>query len=544
MRRMLFILAVATAVTITSYADQAYVVNGKNDTLKTAPTSWWMLDPESNQVPGISTDKAYQFLQGRTSSTVVVAVIDSGIDIEHEDLKDVIWTNVDEIAGNGIDDDKNGYVDDVHGWNFLGSVDGENIEFDSYELTREYVRLQKKYSGLTETQQQADEEWEYYQKVKKEYDNKVRQMEGQFASFKEFYDQYKKAERLLEAYLDLEELTKEDLITWESPDDKINLARDIVLTAFDNGLDAEHMEQGYEYFSTALNYGYNQDFDPREVIGDDTDNPYQKIYGNNDVVGDFAFHGTHVAGIIAASRKNGIGIDGIADDVKIMVIRAVPNGDERDKDVANAIIYAVDNGAQIINMSFGKRFSPEKEVVDKAVKYAESKGVLLIHAAGNSAHNNDEIIHYPSRNIATTGQSVNNWIEVGAVGWQGSMELVASFSNYGKENVDLFAPGVDIMSTAPDQEYKKASGTSMAAPVTTGVAALIMSYFPGLSAEEVREIILSSTVKYHKQKVAIPGTDEEVKFGELSQTGGVINAYEAVKLAQKSRPKGKKLRRE
>ena len=227
-----------------------------------------------------------------------------------------------------------------------------------------------------------------------------------------------------------------------------------------------------------------------------------------------------------------------------MVVRAIPNGDERDKDVANAIIYAVDNGAQVINMSFGKRFSPDKQAVDKAIKYAESKGVLLIHAAGNSAHNNDEITHYPSRDMKSSGESVNNWIEVGAVNWKGNEELAASFSNYGKTTVDIFAPGVDILSTAPDQEYEKASGTSMAAPVTTGVAAMLMSYFPGLNAEEVKDIILKSAVSYKSQKVVIPGKEESIKFGQLSTTGGVINAYEAVKLAQKSRPKGKKLNRD
>jgi len=539
----LFLFLALMAISAMAYAGQSGILS-INDSIKSAPASWWMLDPEYDQVPGISTDKAYQFLEGRTSQTVVVAVIDSGIDIEHEDLKDVIWSNSDEIAGNGLDDDQNGYIDDVHGWNFLGGTDGENIEFDSYELTREFVRLQEKYSSMTEVQKQADEEWEYFNSIEKEYHSTVKKMEGQFASFKEFYDQFKKAERLLEAYMDLEELTREDLVSWESPDDKITLARDIMLTAIDNGLDSEHMDKGYEYFTTALNYGYNQEFDPREIIGDDIDNPYEKIYGNNDVVGDFAFHGTHVAGIIAANRNNGIGVDGIANNVKIMVVRAVPNGDERDKDVANAIIYAVDNGARIINMSFGKRFSPEKEVVDKAVKYAESKGVLLIHAAGNSAHNNDEIIHYPSKNILSTGQSAGNWLEVGAVSWKGDKELIASFSNYGKNNVDVFAPGVDILSTAPDQDYQNASGTSMAAPVTTGVAALIMSYFPALSAEEVREVILNSTFSYSKQTVTIPGKEEETKFGDLSHTGGVINAYEAVKLAQKSRPKGKKLIRE
>lgn len=542
--KKLLLVFIAISLCGNIQADQSVIIKSDNDSIKTAPSSWWMLDPEADLVPGISTEKAYKFLEGRTSQTVTVAVIDSGIDIDHEDLKDVIWTNVDEIAGNGVDDDQNGYIDDIHGWNFLGSEEGDNVKYDSYELTREYVRLQQKYAGMTEAQKENDEEWAYFRKIENEYNSTVEKMENQFAGFNNFYEQYKKAERLLKAYTDREELTREDLISWDSPDDKITLARDIMLTAFDNGLDSDHMEQGNEYFTTALNYGYNQDFDPRKIIGDDIDNPYEKTYGNNDVIGNYAFHGTHVAGIIAASRHNGVGVDGIADNVRIMVVRAVPNGDERDKDVANAIIYAVENGAQIINMSFGKRFSPDKEAVDKAVKFAESKGVLLIHAAGNSAHNNDEIIHYPSKTIASTGESVNNWLEVGAVSWKGGNELPASFSNYGKQSVDLFAPGVDILSSAPDQKYKEASGTSMAAPVTTGVAAMIMSYFPGLSAEEVRNILIKSTVDFSKQKVTIPGTEEETKFGELSETGGVVNAYQAVKLAQKSRPKGKKLRKE
>jgi subtilisin family serine protease len=495
-----------------------------------------------NDVPGISTQQAYEFLNGRTSQPVIVAVIDSGIDIEHEDLKDVIWTNSDEIAGNNLDDDQNGYIDDVHGWNFLGSEKGENVEFDSYELTREFVRLQKKYQEMSEDQQLADPEWAYYTKIKKEYHSTVEKMEGQYAGFKGFYDQFIKAERLLEAYTEVEELSREDLTDWDSPDDKISMARDIVMTAFDNGFDTEQLDKGIEYFTTALNYGYNQEFDPRDVIGDDINDPYQKKYGNNDVKGVFNFHGTHVAGIIAASRSNGLGIDGVADNVQIMVLRAIPNGDERDKDVANAIIYAVENGAQVINMSFGKRFSPDKEAVDKAVKYAESKGVLLVHASGNSAHNNDEITHYPSRALEGTGRDVNNWIEVGAVNWKGGEELAAGFSNYGETTVDLFAPGVDILSCAPEQEYEKASGTSMAAPVTTGVAALLMSYFPSFTAEEIKDIIVKSAVNYKNQKVTVPGKEEQIKFGQLSKTGGVVNAYEAIKLAQKSIPKGKRMK--
>lgn len=538
------VLIIILFLSLQSFSGDHHYLKVNGDTLKEAPRDWWHLDPDKDQVPGISTFRAYEFLKGKNSQTVLVAVIDSGIDIDHEDLKDIIWINEDEVAGNGLDDDNNGYIDDVHGWNFLGGKDGSNVKFDTYELTREYLRLQEKYKVMSVAQKQADAEWEYFQKIENEYDTTVKKMESQFAGFKGFYDQYKKAERLLQAYIEKEELSKEDLVTWDSPDPKISQARDIMLTAFDNGLDSYYMEEGYEYFSTALNYGYNLNYDPRALIGDNHSDPFEKNYGNNNVKGDFAFHGTHVAGIIAAARGNSLGIDGIADNVKVMVLRAVPNGDERDKDVANAIIYAVDNGAKVINMSFGKRFSPNKDAVDQAVRYAESKGVLLIHASGNSAHNTEIVDHFPSRLLDQPRQEATNWLEVGAVSWKGHEQLAASFSNYGKTSVDIFAPGVDIHSTAPNQDYKDASGTSMAAPVATGVAALIMSYYPHLSAQEVKQIIMKSSKNFQSQEVKVPGKEEIVTFGELSQTGGVVNAYEAVRLAQKSRPSSKKIRKD
>lgn len=541
--RKITILLIGLMLTFQIYGGEHSPLTVEGDSLKEAPKDWWHLDPDKDHVPGVNTLKAYEFLKGRTSQTVLVAVIDSGIDIDHEDLKDIIWTNSKEIAGNDLDDDGNGYIDDIHGWNFIGGEDGENVEFDTYELTREYLRLQNKYQEFNGTQKEADEEWSYFQKIEKEFKSTVKKMEGQFAGFKGFYDQFKKAERLLLAYVDKEELTKDDIINWDSPDNKITQARNVMLTAFDNGLDSKQMEKGIEYFTTALDYGYNLDFDPRKVIGDNANDPFEKNYGNNDVEGEFAFHGTHVAGIIGAGRSNSLGIDGVADNVQVMVLRAVPNGDERDKDVANAIIYAVDNGARIINMSFGKRFSPNKEAVDKAIKYAESKGVLLIHAAGNSSHDTQEVDHFPRPEL-NNNVKASNWLEVGAVSWKGKEDLVASFSNYGKTTVDVFAPGVDILSTTPNQDYEKASGTSMAAPVTTGVAAMLLSYFPSLSAQELKDIIMKSSKNYQGQKVKIPGKSETTKFGQLSQTGGVINAYEAVKLAQKSRPSSKKLQRD
>src|SRR5690606_16666116 len=221
---------------------------------------------------------------------------------------------------------------------------------------------------------------------------------------------------------------------------------------------------------------------------------------------------------------------GIADNVRIMSIRAVPNGDERDKDIANAIRYAADNGAHIINMSFGKGFSPQKEAVDKAVKYAESKGVLMIHAAGNGSDDLDREANFPNKTYLSGGQS-KTWLEIGASSWGADLDMVGSFSNYGKKSVDLFAPGVEIYSTTPDDTYESLQGTSMAAPATSAVAAILMSYFPDLNAEQVKDILKQSTRKFDGLKVAKPGSQEPVAFDQLSSSGGMVNAYEAVKLA-------------
>ncbi|MEO1655581.1 MAG: S8 family serine peptidase [Bacteroidota bacterium] len=286
-----------------------------------------------------------------------------------------------------------------------------------------------------------------------------------------------------------------------------------------------------DYFENQLNYGLNPEFDPRDIVGDDYSNTQERNYGNNEVIGPDATHGTHVSGIVGALRDNDLGMNGIAQDVKIMVLRTVPDGDERDKDVANAIRYAVDNGARIVNMSFGKDFSPEKSVVDEAVQYAEKKGVLLIHAAGNDGENIDEAPNYPTR-FYLNKKEASNWIEVGASSWgNDGATFVASFSNYGKRKVDIFAPGVDVYSTVPGQKYKNENGTSMAAPVVSGVAALLMSYFPELTYDKVKDIILKSARKY-SQSVKKPGEDSvETSFEDLSSTGGVVNAYEAVNMA-------------
>ncbi len=524
-------LWVAAATMLLTVQLSAQSTDTLADSTIQAPENWFNLDAETDAVQGVSTEKTYDYLKGKTSKKVLVAIIDSGIDVDHEDLKGKIWTNTDEVPGNGKDDDNNGYADDVHGWNFIGGKDGQNIDHDSYELTREYVRLTKKYKEQ-DVSKLPKEERAYYEKVKNTFEKQKDEFEQQYNGFMYFYKGYQRSEKMLEAYLDTESIDTTDLKKIDSPDEVIMTAKALMEFAVENDYTQETFKEGVEYFSNAKKYGYDTDFDPRAIVGDDYNDLSDKHYGNSDVKGPDPRHGTHVAGIIAADRDNNLGMKGIANNVEIMVLRAVPDGDERDKDIANAIYYAVDNGANIINMSFGKSYSPQKQAVDAAVRYAEEKGVLIIHAAGNSGEDVDKKDNYPSRYYLDSRRQASNWIEVGASSWKIDEDFVAEFSNYGAKTVDVFAPGVDLYSTTPNSTYESLSGTSMAAPVTTGVVALLMSYYPGLSAEQVREIILKSAVKHKDIKVKQPGKGELVKFSKLSSTGGTVNALEAVKLAE------------
>ena len=507
---------------------------------KSIPKEWHLLDPEQDQFQGISIERTYNsLLKDQPSKTVVVAVIDSGVDINHEDLMGSIWINEDEIPDNGIDDDNNGYIDDVHGWNFIGGKDG-NVNEDTDELTREYVRLKKMFEGVDDNKipKRQKSEYENYQRTKAKFEKLVEKNTEQYELYNNLYKNVSLSVDTLKTLIGVATLSKEAVEQFNSSEPTLLFAKGFVLNIFrnigpENDLEEflSELKEAADHFERIVKYGYNEEFDPRSIVGDDYNNPYEKGYGNNDVRGPDAMHGTHVAGIIAANRKNEIGSRGIADNVKIMSVRAVPNGDERDKDVANAILYAVDNGAQVINMSFGKSTSPLKEVVDKAVKYAERKGVLLIHAAGNDSDDIDVKKNFPNR-FYTDGTEVKNWIEVGASSFGADADFVGSFSNFGKKSVDVFAPGVEIFSTLPDNKYKKLDGTSMACPVTTGVAALLFSYFPELTALEVKQILLESTRKFDNLTVSKPGNKGEARFSELSKTGGLINAYQAVQLAQ------------
>lgn len=344
---------------------------------------------------------------------------------------------------------------------------------------------------------------------------------------------------------DLFEVTQEDISKIKSNKPTITRATRVALSIMSDGQNfgeiKRDLDEYYKHVYAEYHYHYNVDFNPRSIIGDNYDDVNERYYGNNDIQGPDAQHGTHVAGIIGAVRNNNIGMDGVADNVRIMSVRTVPDGDEHDKDVANAILYAVENGASIINMSFGKGASPHKAAVDKAVRFAAKHDVLLVHAAGNDGKENTDDNNFPNRRFAKKGlfspKYADNWIEVGAINWAGGENLAADFSNYSSKNVDVFAPGVDILSAVPDNGYRKFPGTSMAAPMVAGAAAVIRSHFPDLTAAQVKDIIMRS-VAPQPGKTTLPGGEELVPFSKLSVSGGTLDLDAAIRLAQQT--KGKK----
>ena len=515
--------------------------------LNTYTKDWHLKDP-STQTYGIKLEQTYAELlkQKNPKKKIVVAVIDSGIDTAHEDLKPVLWTNEKEIVGNGIDDDKNGYVDDIHGWNFIGGKDGTNVGKDSYEAARVYYKYKAEFGdkAIDENSLSTEKKKAYkiYAKAKFQLEAQAKEAAMYVLILKDIVAKLPSADSILKIALGKKIYTGDDLANFTTADPAVSKARAALLGFFQQ---TQQMESTNEVFINELVQFYEGEKskveavekEPKryraDVVKDNYDDPKDRFYGNNNVMGTDASHGTHVAGIIGAARNNNLGINGIADHVAIMPIRAVPDGDEHDKDIANAIRYAVDNGALVINMSFGKSFSPEKTWVDEAVKYAGSKGVLLVHAAGNDAKNIDVEDNFPSRNFDNdTLQPFSNWITVGASG-ASPKDLAAAFSNYGKREVDVFAPGVSIYSTIPGgNTYGLKDGTSMASPVVAGLAALILSYYPELSAEQIISIIKTSSLKVSDKTTLKPGTeDEKVSLYDLSSTGGLVNAYDALKLA-------------
>lgn len=486
------------------------------DLTKDERLTWSHLDLVQDSVPGVSLNRAYDELVKAESKTIVVAVIDSGIDVTHEDLEGNVWVNEDEIPNNGVDDDKNGYVDDINGWNFLGDSTNEQLE---------YVRL-------IASNDTSDPRFEEAKKLLESELNKYTASKNQYENISA---SLKAANSEVLNFLKVDSYSKEDILSIKTEDEKISQSLEVLKQAFNFGVDSipeliDELDDYIKSLSDRLNYYLNVEFDGRGVVGDDPNDLNDRNYGDNNVMPKKgSSHGTHVSGIIAAVRNNGLGVNGAANNVKIMAIRNTPNGDEYDKDVALGVYYAVNNGANIINMSFGKSFSPHSDWVRDALAYAAKKNVLIVAAAGNDADNTDLVQYYPNDQLGTGNEVSDTFIKVGSSTYNFNSKLPSSFSNYGQSSVDVFAPGSAIYSTYPKNEYEYAQGTSMASPLVAGVAALVWSQYPKLRAAEVKQIIMSSGLSLNLDVDA--GDEKNIPFTEISKSGKLINAYNALIMA-------------
>ena len=545
------LFAVAISTVMASCGTGAAIVstpiqNIDTNPLKNAPLTdaqlkhWPAMDLVGDTIPGMSVAKAYnEIIKNRKGATVIVGVIDSGVDIEHEDLKNVLWTNPGEIAGNNIDDDKNGFIDDIHGWNFLGNIVGENMEY-----VRIIRKLKPKYEGKKESSISAADRKEFalYQKAQAEYQKESAEITMNKSRYGEMVSQIKPAHAAMTKKIGKANYTKQDLaaIKNPTPQEQQEIAMLSQMLNFADSVPEviKEMEGALKYFQGRLDDNFSLTKDFRGVLGDNPDDITDNIYGNNNVSGpdptkDNIKHGTHVAGIIAAQRNNKIGMDGVANNVKIMSIRAVPDGDEYDKDIALAIRYAVDNGAKVINTSFGKYYSPHADWVYDAIKYAASKDVLIVNAAGNEGLNLDTVNVYPNDQVDNGADMADSFLTVGALNYDYGSELVADFSNYGKNNVDVFAPGVKIWATTPLNTYEYLQGTSMASPEVAGVAAVVRSYYPKLSAAQVKQILMDSGLTTNI-KVVLGGEESNTdSFSNISKSGKMVNLYNALIMADK-----------
>lgn len=491
---------------------------------------WYTLYSVKDTAMGIElVDALNNNAKPANAKSVIVAVIDGGTDVMHEDLKANIWVNTKEIPGNGVDDDHNGYIDDMNGWDFIGGNE-KDVNYDNLELTRLLRMYKARFDAKTSKEiPKADKaDYKKYLELEAVHDKKLKDDKKTLDE----YTFYKKVTDAVINEIGNNEFSLRELQEYAPDKNEAKLGKSFIVSVCEASNVApkkflDEIKEGYEQLNASVNYQLNLNFDPRETVGDDYLNATEKNYGNNEVRGPDAMHGTHVAGIIGADRNNGIGVNGIAPLVQIMVLRVVPDGDERDKDVANAIRYAVDNGAKVINMSFGKAYSFNKKVVDDAVKYAESKDVLLIHAAGNDGKNTDNESNFPTPRYEN-GTYCSTWIEVGA----SSMDQTPSdFSNYGKKTVNVFAPGSEIYNTIPDNKYRYLDGTSMASPVVAGVAALIRSYYPNLTAVQVKNVIETSVV-HPEGKFKKPGSKKKkTKYKKLCTSKGIVNVNNALKAA-------------
>ncbi|WP_062055909.1 S8 family serine peptidase [Aquimarina longa] len=507
--------------------------------------NWHHKDIIDDTIPGISLDKAYKkILNKKKLDNVIIAIIDQQVEINHEDLKDQIWNNPKEIPDNNIDDDNNGYIDDIHGWNFLGNSKGENIIRANYEFVRVIRKFDSTFKNKRKEHISSKQKANFliYKQAQKSYEKKLKfaKKEQEYADF--LVRNYPKSKKLLKTFFPQENYTlqqvdslykvhKENselgkLIYFMYDYLKYNLSKDWII---------ETKKTADERLSKLMNFKYND----RSILGDDPNNLADNEYGNN-IVNKYSkilYHGTNVTGVIASTRDNNIGAQGILNNCKIMVLSVSPIGDENDKDISLAIKYAVDNGAKIINMSFGKDFSINKKWVNEAIKYASEKDVLIVSSAGNESRNldNQNIYHVNDTEYSTGNEISNNFLLIGSSTYSLDKNLKKSSSNYGKSNVDLFAPGHNIYTTSPlEEKYKFTTGSSYSSAIVSGIAALIRSCYPDLKAFQIKEILMKSGISYNidVEMTLKDNTKKMIPFSDLSKSGKIVNAYNALLMAE------------
>ncbi|MFH6936915.1 S8 family peptidase [Flavobacterium sp. FlaQc-30] len=554
---LIILFAIISCRSFKEKHDKPLVNTSKKELDSKLPQTWYQKDFQKDSIKGISVDKWYKENKQKSKTNIIVAVLDTQIDFNHEDLQSQFWTNPKEIANNGIDDDANGYIDDIHGWNFTSNKKEEYVVWGNFE----YVRFIREFDPIFKDKKENEisfqdlPNYKEYQRASKLFESENTGYGRWLSSLDHSITMFPIVKDTLRHYFPKEDYTYVQLDSLykkykindktyrqmrESNDKDLGaLIYYMMINIKNNEKTIEVLQDNRIEIDSILNRNLNKKFNDRKLIGDNP-NVLEKGYGNGNIsISKKGFknlqgHGTKVVGIIAANRKNNIGIEGFSDNIKIMPLNISYSGDENDKDIAMAIYYAVDNGAKVINMSFGKEFSVHQQWVSNAFKYAEKHNVLLVHASGNERFDNDKTPYYPSdNNYDGTPEICNNFINVGSISKRLDNTFVSAFSNYGKQNVDLFAPGEEIYTTTKNNTYGTDSGTSLAAPMVSGTAALIWSYYPKLTAVQVKQIIMDSGTAYDLE-VIVPGTkDKKVPFSELSKSGKVLNVYNAMLLAEK-----------
>lgn len=545
-----------------------FIKNSKKETLN----NWQNLSPEKDGIYGADVNGAYDFLKGKKSKKkVTVALIGTGIDVEHEDLQGSLWINPKEKP-NGRDDNKNGKIDDINGWNYLGNAQGEVLEKARTFADREYLRLKDKYSRIQHYGDKyvvvSDDEKELLEvappenKPEFDYFNRVVRKESAIGSKYSSIELMKVSriyangltDKLKAKFPDKEHFSYQDfgsMIDRNDTDTLRMLGMTMISVAFmiqpqatwDKVLDYLNNFQPPLLLKDYQKIEQMNNFDDRTLIGDDPYKITDTKYGNNILLAENSGEGTSYAGIIGAKRSNDMGLDGIADNVQIMTLRTTPSeGEAYPKDVALAIRYAVDNGADIIQMYASASITPfgeQGDWINDALMYAESKGVLIVQPVASKSIDMDKYPYYPRKEI-TPAKKLSNMITVAASDKKGSP---VPDSNFGIKSLDLYAPGKDIYSCYTGNTYREESGSEVAASTVTGVAALIKSYYPDLTAMQIRDIIINNVTdrsgeEVEKQSLNMDqGNAKMIKdlflFEDLCASSGILNAAKAVEAASK-----------